>query len=102
MRFKVVLLCKVASINGRNSNVVIRLNARKIKVKLDKDALINLEYDFLQPMTRLNVSTPIIRYQRDSGSYFFAPAKGNMDEFAKSIGATSVFQKQKILFLRMI
>lgn len=90
-QFKAALLCKAEPIDARDSGITTQLNKQKITVKnLEKDGLINLEYRFTKPLLIANTSVSVVRYLGDSGSYFFAIAKGDMARFAKSIGAKPV------------
>lgn len=90
-QFKAALLCKAEPIDARDSGITTQLNKQKITVKnLEKDGLIDLEYRFTKPLQIANTSVSVVRYQGDSGSYFFAIAKGDMARFAKSIGAKPV------------
>jgi hypothetical protein len=90
-QFEAALLCKSAPIDARDSKIATQLNKQKITVKnFDKDGLINLEYRFTKPLQIANTSVSVIRYLGDSGSYFFAVAKGDMATFAKSIHARPV------------
>lgn len=90
-QFKAALLCKAEPIDARNSGITTQLNKQKITVKnLEKDGLIDLEYRFTKPLQIANTSVSVVRYQGDSGSYFFAIAKGDMARFAKFIGAKPV------------
>ncbi|PIT52608.1 hypothetical protein BHC44_07310 [Snodgrassella alvi] len=90
-QFEAALLCKSAPIDARDSDITTQLNKQKITVKnLDKDGLINLEYHLTKPLQIANASVSVIRYLGDSGSYFFAVAKGDMATFAKSIDAKPV------------
>ena len=84
-------MCKAEPIDARDSGITTQLNKQKITVKnLEKDGLIDLEYRFTKPLQIANTSVSVVRYQGDSGSYFFAIAKGDMARFAKSIGAKPV------------
>lgn len=90
-QFKAALLCKAEPIDARDSGITTQLNKQKITVKnLEKDGLIDLEYRFTKPLQIANTSVSVVRYLGDSGSYFFAIAKGDMARFAKSIGAKPV------------
>lgn len=90
-QFKAALLCKAEPIDARDSGITTQLNKQKITVKnLEKDGLINLEYRFTKPLLIANTSVSVVRYLGDSGSYFFAIAKGDMARFTKSIGAKPV------------
>jgi hypothetical protein len=90
-QLKAALLCKAEPIDARDSKIATQLNKQKITVKnFDKDGLINLEYRFTKPLQIANASVSVIRYLGDSGSYFFAVAKGDMATFAKSIDAKPV------------
>lgn len=90
-QFEAALLCQAAPIDARDSGITIQLNKQKIAVKnLEKDGLINLEYRFTKPLQIANTSVSVVRYLGDSGSYFFAIAKGDMARFAKSINAKPV------------
>lgn len=88
-QFEAALLCQAKAIDGREPKVVKWLNEQNVEVK-NLDELIDLEYYFAKPLQILNVTVPFVRYVGDSGSYFFATAKGDMDMFAKSIGAKPV------------
>lgn len=90
-QFKAALLCKAEPVDARDSGITTQLNKQKITVKnFEKDGLIDLEYRFTKPLQIANTSVSVVRYQGDSGSYFFAIAKGDMARFAKSIGAKPV------------
>lgn len=90
-QFKAALLCKAEPIDARDSGITTQLNKQKITVKnFEKDGLIDLEYRFTKPLQIANTSVSVVRYLGDSGSYFFAIAKGDMARFAKSIGAKPV------------
>ena len=90
-QFKAALLCKAEPIDARDSGITTQLNKQKITVKnLEKDGLIDLEYRFTKPLQIANTSVSVVRYLGDSGSYFFAIAKGDMARFAKSIDAKPV------------
>lgn len=95
-QFKAALLCKAEPIDARDSGITTQLNKQKITVKnLEKDGLIDLEYRFTKPLQIADTSVSVVRYQGDSGSYFFAIAKGDMARFAKSIGAKPVLVQLK-------
>lgn len=95
-QFEASLLCKTEAIDARDEKVKIQLKEQNVEVKdLDEGGVIDLEYHFAKPLEMLNVTVPSINYQGDSGSYFFAIAQGDMDKFAKSIGATPVPTQSK-------
>lgn len=95
-QFEAALLCKTEAIDARDENVKIQLEKQNVEVRnLDEGGVINLEYHFAKPLKILNVTVPGVNYEGDSGSYFFAIAQGDMDRFAKSIGATSVPAQSK-------
>jgi hypothetical protein len=90
-QFKAALLCNVAPIDGRDAKVVKQLSEQNITVKnLEEDGLINLEYHFAKPLEIMNTTVSQIKYQGDSGSYFYAIAKGDIDTFAKSMAAIPI------------
>jgi hypothetical protein len=90
-QFKAALLCKVDPIDGRDAKVAKQLSQQNITVKnLEEDGLINLEYHFAKPLEIMNTTVSQIKYQGDSGSYFYAIAKGDIDTFAKSMAATPI------------
>ena len=89
-QFEAALLCQAEAIDGREPEVVKWLNEQNVEVKNLDEELIELEYYFAKPLQILNVTVPRVRYVGDSGSYFYATAKGDMDMFAKSIGAKPV------------
>ncbi|OCG23024.1 hypothetical protein A9G11_06485 [Gilliamella sp. wkB108] len=89
-QFEAALLCQAEAIDARKPEVVKSLNEQNIEVKNLDEELIELEYHFAKPLQILNVTVSRVRYEGDSGSYFFATAKGDMDAFAKSIGAKPI------------
>lgn len=86
-QFEAALLCKAEAIDAREPEVVKWLKEQNIEVENFEEELIELEYHFAKPLQILNVTIPRVRYEGDSGSYFFATAKGDMNKFAQSIGA---------------
>lgn len=95
-QFRAALLCKAEPIDAREANIANQLKKQKIAVKdFEKNGLINLKYRFAKPLYISNVKVSAVRYQGDSGSYFYAIAKGDMAKFAESIGAKSVPRSSK-------
>lgn len=89
--FKAALFCQTEAFDARDAKTVARLGEHNIKVKnLEEDGLINQEFHFATPFNIDNVTVSVVRYLGDSGSYFFAIAKGDMNNFAQSIGAKPI------------
>lgn len=89
-KFEFALLCKTDPIDDRDPNIIALLDQENIKIVYKDEELLDLEYQFAKPLAILNVTILGVRYLGDSGSYFFATTKGDMDQFAKSIGAKAV------------
>lgn len=98
-QFTTALLCQSAAIDARDPATAVALEQQQIIVKnFDEDGLIDLEYQMAKPFKILDVTIPIIRYQGDSGSYFFAVAEGDMATFANAVGAKPLTEPLSDLF----
>ena len=91
LQFKGALLCKRAPVDGRDPKLAAKLDRYRIKVRnLNPNGAINLRYLFTKPLRLLNAFISVVQYQDDGRPFFYATAKGDMDEFVRLVEAESI------------